>query len=312
MYDRPSQENSNALLQSRATPGLGCRSRFSDPPTSPGRLSFLLSRLDGVKKGSKGWWQACCPAHEDRNPSLGVKQVDDGTVIVNCFAGCSTEDVVRAVGLDLKDLFPPRPSNGSSKRQVVTEYVYRCADGTPALKVLRDEPKDFRQQCWDGKDWSWQGKKPKLLYRLPELLAKPERAVFVVEGEQDADRLAKLCLLATCNPGGAGKWRDEYSAVLSGHPVILLPDNDMPGKRDVLQKADSLLRHGCKVRVVELAGVPEHGDVSTRCVRLAERRSRCRRIEEDDTPGGPADVAWVGRAAETMGCGSGSGWSGTV
>ena len=177
--------------------------------------------------------------------------------------GCTAQEIVQAVGLELTDLFPPNPSNGRSKRQVVAEYVYRDADGAPALKVLRYEPKDFRQQCWDGQNWSWQGAKPKLLYRLLELLAKPARAVFVVEGERDVDRLVGLDLLATCNPGGAGKWRDEYSETLAAHPLVfLLPDNDTAGKRYVLQKADSLLKHGCAARVVELPGVPEHGDVS--------------------------------------------------
>lgn len=68
----------------------------------------LLSRLDKVKKTSKrGTYQARCPAHADRGPSLSITQLDDGRVLLHCFAGCSVHEVVTAVGLDMSDLFPP-------------------------------------------------------------------------------------------------------------------------------------------------------------------------------------------------------------
>jgi hypothetical protein len=69
----------------------------------------LLSRVDRVRPRGAGRWIARCPAHEDRSPSLSVHETDDGRVLVHCFAGCSVDSVVGAVGLDLKDLFPPRP-----------------------------------------------------------------------------------------------------------------------------------------------------------------------------------------------------------
>jgi DNA primase len=69
-------------------------------------VEALLSRLTKVR-GRNGSWTACCPAHEDKSPSLAIKEVD-GKVLVHCFGGCSVEQVVGAVGMDLTELFPPR------------------------------------------------------------------------------------------------------------------------------------------------------------------------------------------------------------
>jgi len=69
----------------------------------------LLARLDRVKRTGDGRWLARCPAHEDRSPSLSIRDTDDGRTLLHCFAGCSVEQVVAALGLKLEDLFPPRP-----------------------------------------------------------------------------------------------------------------------------------------------------------------------------------------------------------
>lgn len=70
-------------------------------------IENLLSRLDGVKAGSAiGRWIAKCPAHEDRSPSLTIRFEDDGRILVHCFAGCSADDIMGAVGLEMTDLFP--------------------------------------------------------------------------------------------------------------------------------------------------------------------------------------------------------------
>lgn len=66
----------------------------------------FLSRLDGVKDRRQGQWFAKCPAHDDRSPSLSVKEAEDGTTLIRCFAGCSAQQIAEAVGLSLRDLFP--------------------------------------------------------------------------------------------------------------------------------------------------------------------------------------------------------------
>jgi len=69
----------------------------------------LLSKLEKVKQTNKGGWIARCPSHKDKNPSMTIAEVDDGRVLVHCFAGCGIDDIMGAVGLELDVLFPPKP-----------------------------------------------------------------------------------------------------------------------------------------------------------------------------------------------------------
>lgn len=68
----------------------------------------LLGRLDGVRRTGADRWIAKCSAHDDGRPSLGIRELDDGRVLVHCWAGCATADVLSAVGLDFDALYPPR------------------------------------------------------------------------------------------------------------------------------------------------------------------------------------------------------------
>ena len=76
----------------------------------------LLARLDGVKGTGKDRWIAKCPSHEDRTPSLAVREVED-RLLLHCFAGCSVGEIVLAAGLALNDLFPPRPDDPSGRKR---------------------------------------------------------------------------------------------------------------------------------------------------------------------------------------------------
>lgn len=69
----------------------------------------LLQHLDKVKRTGPGAWSARCPAHDDRGPSLSVRLADDGRTLLHCFAGCDVHDVLAAIGMNIGDLFPPRP-----------------------------------------------------------------------------------------------------------------------------------------------------------------------------------------------------------
>ena len=77
----------------------------------------LLLRLSKVRKASRDRWQACCPAHEDKGPSLAIRELDDGRVLIHCFAGCSPVEILDAIGLRMDDLFPPRPADHRCKRE---------------------------------------------------------------------------------------------------------------------------------------------------------------------------------------------------
>jgi hypothetical protein len=65
----------------------------------------LLDRLEHVKQTGPGRWIACCPAHEDRSPSLSIREMEDGRLLLYDFGGCHVDAVLAAVGLGLSDLF---------------------------------------------------------------------------------------------------------------------------------------------------------------------------------------------------------------
>jgi len=72
------------------------------------KLDNFVSRLNKAKRTGKDSWIACCPAHQDKNPSMTIKEVQEGMLLVHCFAGCSITDIVGAIGMDLSDLMPDR------------------------------------------------------------------------------------------------------------------------------------------------------------------------------------------------------------
>lgn len=74
-------------------------------PTGSPCLQNVLSRLDKVKSAGAKGWKACCPAHDDKAPSLAVSETSDGTVLLKCWAGCSAQSIVEAIGLELRHLF---------------------------------------------------------------------------------------------------------------------------------------------------------------------------------------------------------------
>lgn len=69
-------------------------------------IDVVLQRLDKVKAAGAGKWKACCPAHDDKDPSLSIREADDGKVLLHCWAGCDTESITAAIGLTVRDLFP--------------------------------------------------------------------------------------------------------------------------------------------------------------------------------------------------------------
>lgn len=69
-------------------------------------LNNFLSALDKVKQTGHMKWIACCPAHDDKTPSLAIREADDGRILIHCFGGCPLQEIVAAVGMDISDLFP--------------------------------------------------------------------------------------------------------------------------------------------------------------------------------------------------------------
>jgi hypothetical protein len=101
-------------------------------------IGDLLNKLEKVK-GSKGRWVACCPAHVDRSPSLAITETDDGRILLKCFAGCSAQQVVEAVGMDLTDLFPNDNNLDRLKANHINKPVRRPFYASDLLKIIQFE-----------------------------------------------------------------------------------------------------------------------------------------------------------------------------
>jgi hypothetical protein len=153
------------------------------------------------------------------------------------------------------------------RARLVKEYSYRDEHGDEVFQVVRLEPKSFRQRWYNANEAAWVWKMEgvtRVLYRLPELVAAdPALPVYIVEGEKDADALAELGVVATTNPGGAGKWRlvDACSRrALAGRHVVIVPDADQPGRRHADDVASLVVPYVASIRRVALPAGKDASD----------------------------------------------------
>jgi len=81
-------------------------------------IENTLSRLEKPRQRQPGQWSARCPAHPDKSPSLSVRETPDGAVLLHCFGGCETAEIVASMGLELSDLFPPRDKPTGTPKKI--------------------------------------------------------------------------------------------------------------------------------------------------------------------------------------------------
>jgi len=220
----------------------------------------LAKALNGKRSGDG--WIARCPAHQDEHASLSLSAGSNGKILVRCHAGCEQTAVIQV----LKDLglWPSEATNNA--KRIVAVYPYSDPSGKRLYESVRYEPKGFAERRPDGNGgyvWNLKGV-ARVLYRLPELVdADPSKPVFIVEGEKDADRLATMGLVATTNAGGAGKWRTvKDRSALHGRRLVILADNDKPGRAHAENVAASEAKTAASVKILALPGLIDKGDVS--------------------------------------------------
>jgi DNA primase len=196
---------------------------------------------------------------------------------------------------------PPRPNGDSAHKTtaskhsapqqaaltevVVATYLYHDADGTVLYRkqrvnlrnsdgslVLdkRGKPqKTFRLQRSDGRG-GWINNLDsvkRVMYRLPRLIeaVANDQVVFIVEGEQKVDRLGEISIVATCGPDGSSRWRDEFSEPFRGADVVVVPDNDSPGRAYAEKIVAALQGVAHRLRIFDIATYwrecPAGGDV---------------------------------------------------
>lgn len=238
-------------------------------------IGTIVSALNAKRSGSN--WMALCPAHDDRNPSLSISD-KNGKVLVNCLAGCSQESVIAALrgrglwsgagdsGLSIQGLPEGIPDRWDGK-PYQTHWTYRNADGSPIGHVVRYENDEgkvvipfFKR---DGSNWkAGAAPEPRPLYGLPGILsAKPTEVVFVVEGEKCAEVLKVRGYCATTSSGGAKAYTKTDWSTLKGLSIVILPDNDEPGRAYAEGVCRILRENGCKVRTLELPELGPGGDI---------------------------------------------------
>ena len=238
----------------------------------------ILGRLRRCRAlGGKGGWSACCPAHEDRNPSLHLWIGRRGELVARCMSnkGCTWRGIAEALGTRPAEWWPSRQEDDLAKRkrrlpiaEIERTYDYLDEDGTLLFQCVRyrrpAQPRFRQRRPLPGGRWSWSLEGvPMVLYNLPEILSRTQQPVIVVEGEKDAETLRLLGLVGTTSPCGSSAWRPEYARWLKGRRVVVLPDNDEPGRRYAASVAGSCLAHGVSsIRVVQLPGLEPGGDVT--------------------------------------------------
>ena len=225
-----------------------------------------------------------CPNHEDKHPSLSINLDKNTWICGPCgqagtawkfaafLARCDPSDKAAVTAyLGRIGVF-----NGSASGKPPDKiYSYRDENGTLLYQVLRfdgaEGKKRFSQRAPDGNGgWHWNlNGVRRVLYKLPELISelkeKRPEMVYVAEGEKDVDALREHEMAATTNPGGAGKWRAEYSEQLraSGSEcIVIFPDNDEAGEKHALSIAGFCRTASLRVKIVKLPGLPPKGDVS--------------------------------------------------
>jgi hypothetical protein len=236
-------------------------------------VTRFLVLLKGVRRNGDRY-RALCPAHDDHNPSLSVREAS-GKILVKCFSGCTAEDVCKALRIEMADLF----SDDRSVKRIVAEYSYCSEIGEVLYQNVRYDPKDFRLRKPDGKSgWTWKlGETARVLYNLPEL--RTAREVLIVEGEKDADTGKKLGLTSTTS-GAVGSWKDEFSVIFCGKQVVIIADADEPGRQHAQKVARSVY---CKAKSLKLVELPNAKDLTEWIQRGGTRGDLSQLIEHTPT-----------------------------
>lgn len=238
-------------------------------------LQEIIHRFRGARKTGNGY-MVKCPCHNDNQQSLSITE-SNGKILLNCFTGCQTQDIVEAVGLQMKDLFltPAKPVTQKPKS---VEYIY-----SDSLKKVRfykwNENKDIYQKrfCWKHKDNSGQWKSGKgnnkvPLYNQNKLSTAGNNTVYIVEGEKDVNTLSRLTLVSVSAPNGASKgaiekkWNPAYNSLFKDLSVAIIPDNDESGIKFAEAVATQLLPFAKSVKILNLCdewkNLKDKGDIT--------------------------------------------------
>jgi putative DNA primase/helicase len=257
-------------------------------PGPQNHVQQLLARLDLVRPTGDGW-TACCPAHEDKTPSLSITLADSGKILLYCHAGCETADVMRAAGFEASLLNgtgastqPKRKAKKphtwankeaaiaaaerSANGKTVAEYDYVDHQGVIEFSVVRiSQPKGKTFRPIHPINGRWRFGDPEgllPLLNLPEIIASDR--VLVVEGEGCVQAAADYSITATTSAHGANSAIKSDWRSLKGKDIVIWPDHDEPGRKYAQDVVDELrqLNPEARIRFVAPEGLLKGGDIA--------------------------------------------------
>lgn len=235
--------------------------------------TFYRGLVPDLKMNGKAEAIGRAPYREDKKPSFSVNldtglwydhRTSEGGNIYDLYMRVKAVDFKTALGeiAAMQGIASCKIKAKEGARRIKVTYDFKDENDKILFQEVRYEPKGFAQRRPDGKGgWIWDLNGTRLvLYDLPKL--KDAETVFIVEGPKDAEALKALGYVVTTNPQGAGKWKPEYSETLRDKEIFILPDNDAPGRNHAQNVARSLYSIARSVKIIELPGLPEKGDVS--------------------------------------------------
>ena len=164
----------------------------------------FISHFEIKRHSSNKSCMAICPSHSDKKASLSITNKGD-RILINCFAGCTSMDILNAVGLTSKDLFNNRGNKQKAERNVEKKYCYFDVNNNLVYKAVRYTNKDFEpERLCNGKWIHNLINVERIPYNLPNVVKS--EVIYWVEGEKDADNLNKIGLTATTSIRGSNRF----------------------------------------------------------------------------------------------------------
>lgn len=120
--------------------------RPPDVRAEPLPVEDLLGRLEKVRPAGEGRWTGLCPGHGDKRPSLSVRLGDDGRILLHCFGGCTIQEIVGALGIEVRQLFPARDPAWQPTRPRRPTAEERARALFERLRMLRRPPSPERMR----------------------------------------------------------------------------------------------------------------------------------------------------------------------
>jgi hypothetical protein len=263
-------------------------------------FEFELGPLPPMNTSGECKTRCPLPGHEDNEPSFSINFFKAQYHCHGCKAGGdifefymsrhnktfpeTLEYFADFLGIDSSVTYKPIPKKKYGK--VVKTYHYIDLNDKIIHETCRTEnPKNFFQQRPDPKN-------PKkrisnlngvttILYNLKAVVGAD--AIYIVEGERDVDTLQKLGLVGTCNAQGAGKWPDHLSEWLKGKDIVILPDQDGPGREHAKLVSNKLYDVAKSIKILNLPGLKEGGDVSD-WLEMGNTKETLLKLVEDAKP----------------------------